>query len=132
MEMDVEVHLSGGGGVSSCPSTYSLSHSANLPLPQDYAEAAEWGILFYHKGSCVYVMYPDMMSLYSATVLDSTSYCQEYNDNFDVQFDGDEPDDVMGLISKCHIPSCFVTPMPPTMSMSMMTMSTSLSSSNNH
>ena len=25
-------------------------------------------------------MYPDMASLYSATVLDSMSYCQEYDD----------------------------------------------------
>ena len=54
MVMDVEDHLSGGGGVSSHPSTYSLSCLAVLPLPQNYAKAAEWGNLFYHKGSCVY------------------------------------------------------------------------------
>ena len=130
--MDVEDHLSGGGGTSSHPSTYSLSHLAVLPLPRNYVEAAEWGNLLYCKGSCVYAMYPDMTSLYSATVLDSTSYCQECDDIIVVQFDEDEPNDVMGLIPKCHIPSCFVTPMPPTMSTSMMTMSTSLSSSYNH
>ena len=77
-------------------------------------------------------MYPDMTSLYSAPVQDSTLYCQEYDGIIVVQFDEDEPNDVMGLIPKCHIPSHFVTPMPLTMSMSMMTISTSLSSSYNH
>ena len=52
-------------------------------------------------------MYPDTTSLYSATVLDSTSYHQEYDDIIVVQFDEDEPDGVMRLIPKCHIPSCF-------------------------
>ena len=33
MVMDVEDHLSGGGGASSHPSTYSLSHLVVLPLP---------------------------------------------------------------------------------------------------
>ena len=111
--MDVEDHSSGGGGASSCPSTYSLLHLAVLPLPQNYAEVAEWGNLFYHKGSHVYAMYPDTTSQYSAPVLDSTSYCQEYNDIIVVQFDEDEPNDVMGLIPKCHIPSCCATPIPP-------------------
>ena len=50
-------------------------------------------------------MYPDMTSPYSATVLDSMSYCQEYGGIIVVQFDEDEPYDVTGLISKCHIPS---------------------------
>ena len=130
--MDVEDHLSGGGGVSSHPSTYSLLCLAVLPLPQKYAKAAEWGNLFYHKRTHVYAMYPDMTSLYSAAVLDSTSYCQEHNDIIVVQFDEDKPNDVMGLIPLCHIPSHFVTPMPLTMSTSMMTMSVSLSSSYNH
>ena len=40
-------------------------------------------------------MNPDMTSLYSVTVVDSMSYCQEYDDIIVVQFDEDEPVDVI-------------------------------------
>jgi hypothetical protein len=43
------------------------------------------------KGSRVYAMYPQTTSLYSATVIDSTTYCREDDDIIVVEFDGEEP-----------------------------------------
>ena len=43
------------------------------------------------KGSRVYAMYPQTTSLYSATVIDSTTYCRDDDDIIVVEFDGEEP-----------------------------------------
>jgi hypothetical protein len=43
------------------------------------------------KGSRVYAMYPETTSLYSATVIDSTTYCRDDDDIIVVEFDGEEP-----------------------------------------
>ena len=43
------------------------------------------------KGSRVYAMYPQTTSLYSATVIDSTTYCRDDDDVIVVEFDGEEP-----------------------------------------
>lgn len=43
------------------------------------------------KGSRVYAMYPHTTSLYSATVIDNTTYCRQDDDIIVVEFDGDEP-----------------------------------------
>ena len=105
--MDVEDN----GGTAHVSPTYSVARHAVLPLPRNYVDAAEWCQFFYRKGSRVFAMYPDTTALYSATVMDSTTYCQENDDIVVVQFDEDEPDET-GAIQKCHIPSRFVTPMP--------------------
>jgi hypothetical protein len=42
------------------------------------------------KGSRVYAMYPQTTSLYSATVIDSTTYCRDDDDIIVVEFDGEE------------------------------------------
>jgi hypothetical protein len=81
-----------------------------LPLPRSFSEAAEW-CQRYRKGSRVYAMYPHTTSLYTATVLDYTTYCREDDDIVVVEFDGDEPDHT-GAIPKCHIPARFVTIIP--------------------
>jgi hypothetical protein len=81
-----------------------------LPLPRSFSEAAEW-CQRYKKGSRVYAMYPHTTSLYTATVLDYTTYCREDDDIVVVEFDGDEPDHT-GAIPKCHIPARFVTIIP--------------------
>lgn len=81
-----------------------------LPLPRSFSEAAEW-CQRYRKGTRVYAMYPHTTSLYTATVLDYTTYCREDDDIVVVEFDGDEPDHT-GAIPKCHIPARFVTVIP--------------------
>ena len=43
------------------------------------------------KGTRVYAMYPQTTSLYSATVIDNTTYCREDDDVVVVEFDGEEP-----------------------------------------
>jgi hypothetical protein len=85
----------------------------------------------------VYAMYPQTTSLYSATVIDSTTYCRGDDDIIVVEFDGEEPGmfstpplsalisytifhtacfcwilDVIGQVPKYHIPARFVTLIP--------------------
>jgi hypothetical protein len=81
-----------------------------LPLPRSFSEASEW-CGRYKKGSRVYAMYPHTTSLYTATVLDHSTYCRDDDDIVVVEFDGDDPDH-MGAIPKCHIPARFVTLIP--------------------
>lgn len=81
-----------------------------LPLPRTFSEAAEWG-QNYKKGSRVYAMYPQTTSLYTATVMDNTTYCRDDDDIIVVEFDGDEADET-GSIPRCHIPARFVTLIP--------------------
>jgi hypothetical protein len=86
-------------------------------------------------------MYPHTTSLYSATVIDSTTYCRQDDDIIVVEFDGDEPGehllcieplcllclagvlilrlywsslllDPTGALPKYHIPARFVTLIP--------------------
>ena len=87
-----------------------LSRSLVLPLPRSFSEAAEWGTRV-KKGTRVYAMYPQTTSLYSATVVDNTTYCRQDDDIIVVEFDGDEPD-ATGQIPKCHIPARFVVIIP--------------------
>jgi SGF29 tudor-like domain len=91
-----------------------VSRSLVLPLPRSIAEAAEWGnyYRFFKKGSRVYAMYPNTTALYTATVVDCTTYCLGDEDVIVVEFDGDEPDAVSGKIPACHIPARFVTLIP--------------------
>lgn len=91
---------------------YTVPRNLVLPLPRNYSEAADWCAVLYRKGSRVLAMYPDTTALYCATVVDSTTYCQELDDIVVVQFDEDEPDEKTGTVPKCHIPSRFVAPMP--------------------
>ena len=95
----------------SSSSSQLVSRSLVLPLPRSFSEAAEWGQCA-KKGSRVYAMYPQTTSLYSATVVDNTTYCRQDDDIIVVEFDGDEPDAVTGLIPQCHIPARFVTLIP--------------------
>jgi hypothetical protein len=115
----------------------SVARSLVLPLPRSYGEAAEWCsrlkkvsvsaqlfvctaavqlILnknhFCLQGYRVYAMYPNTTSLYSATVVDSTTYCRGDDDIIVVEFDGDEPDTTLETMPKCHIPARFVTLIP--------------------
>ena len=53
-----------------------------------------------------------MTSLYSGTVLDSMSYCQEYNDIIVVQFDEDKPNDVMDSFQNVTFPLTLLHPCP--------------------
>lgn len=87
-----------------------VQRSLILPLPRSFSEAAEWSTR-YKKGSRVYAMYPQTTSLYSATVVDATTYCRDDDDIVVVEFDGDEPD-ATGSIPTCHIPARFVTLIP--------------------
>jgi SGF29 tudor-like domain len=87
-----------------------VSRHLVLPLPRSFSEAADW-CHRYRKGSRVYAMYPHTTSLYTATVVDSTTYCRDDDDIVVVEFDGDDPD-VTGAIPKCHIPARFVTMIP--------------------
>jgi len=80
-----------------------------LPLPRSYEEASEWCTRC-RKGSRVYAMYPSTTSLYSATVIDSTTYCRNDDDIVVVEFDGDEDD--FGHLPSRHIPARFVTLIP--------------------
>ena len=59
----------------------------------------------------MYAMYPQTTSLYTATVIDNTTYCREDDDIIVVEFDGDEADET-GSIPRCHIPARFVTLIP--------------------
>lgn len=88
----------------------AVARSLVLPLPRNYSEAAEWG-QHYRKGSRVYAMYPETTSLYTATVVDNTTYCQGDDDIIVVEFDGDESDHT-GSPPKCHIPARFVSFIP--------------------
>jgi hypothetical protein len=81
-----------------------------LPLPRSYGEAAEWNTRI-KKGSRVYAMYPKTTALYSATVIDSTTYCRDDDDIVVVEFDGDDEDE-SGNLPKYHIPARFVTLIP--------------------
>jgi hypothetical protein len=55
-------------------------------------------------------MYPSTTSLYSATVIDNTTYCRNEDDIVVVEFDGDEDD--FGHLPSRHIPARFVTLIP--------------------
>jgi hypothetical protein len=68
----------------------AVTRTLILPLPRSFSEAAEWGSK-YKKGFRVYAMYPMTTSLYSATVIDSTTYCRGDDDIIVVEFDGEEP-----------------------------------------
>ena len=81
-----------------------------LPLPRSYGEAAEWNTRI-KKGSRVYAMYPKTTALYSATVIDSTTFCRGDDDIVVVEFDGDDQDE-SGNLPKYHIPARFVTLIP--------------------
>ena len=95
----------------SSSSSQLVSRSLVLPLPRSFSEAAEWGQRS-KKGSRIYAMYPQTTSLYSATVVDNMTYCRQDDDIIVVEFDGDDPDAVTGLIPQCHIPARFVTLIP--------------------
>lgn len=116
-----------------------VSRNLILPLPRTYSEAAEW-VQRCKKGSRVYAMYPQTTSLYPATVIDSTTYCRDYDDIIVVEFDGEEQGkllvvsqafdlyvcqrmfssnsqpppkkDATGQVPKYHIPARFVTSIP--------------------
>jgi SGF29 tudor-like domain len=105
---DVEEH---DGGAAAA---VLVSRALVLPLPRNVSEAAEWGsqYRFFKKGSRVYAMYPQTTSLYTATVVDCTTYCRGDEDIVVVEFDGDEPDSATGMIPACHIPARFVTLIP--------------------
>jgi hypothetical protein len=81
-----------------------------LPLPRSCSEAAEW-CQRVKRGARVYAMYPQTTSLYSGTVVDSTTWARGDDDIVVVEFDGDEPD-ATGVIPGRHIPARFVTLIP--------------------
>jgi SGF29 tudor-like domain len=91
-------------------SAIKVARSLILPLPRSVSEAADWGQR-YKKGSRVYALYPNTTALYTATILDATTYARDDDDIIVVRFDGDEPD-ASGTIPSCHIPSRFVTLIP--------------------
>jgi hypothetical protein len=105
---DVEEH---DGGAAAA---VFVSRSLVLPLPRSVSEAAEWGNFyrFFKKGSRVYAMYPQTTALYTATVVDCTTYCRRDEDIIVVEFDGDDPDPITGKLPACHIPARFVTLIP--------------------
>ena len=105
---DVEEH---DGGAAAA---VLVSRSLVLPLPRNVTEAAEWGNFyrFYKKGSRVYAMYPQTTALYTATVVDCTTYCRREDDIIVVEFDGGEADPATGKLPACHIPARFVTLIP--------------------
>jgi SGF29 tudor-like domain len=105
---DVDEH---GGGAAAAAATVSVERKLVLPLPRSVSEGAEWTQKVLRKGSRVYAMYPQTTSLYTATVIDSTTYCRGDDDIVVVEFDGDEPD-ASGKMPSCHIPARFVTLIP--------------------
>lgn len=104
-------------------STHHVARSHVLPLPRTPVEASAWALAFLspprkqqHGSSnpiTVYAMYPATTSLYTASVVDSTTYCHGDDDIIVVQFDGDEPDAVTGRVPHRHIPARFVVRVPP-------------------
>jgi len=80
-----------------------------LPLARSHVEGNEWGKRL-RKGSRVYAIYPQSMTLYSATVVDCTTYCRNQDDVIVVEFDGDEDD--RGVIPQRHTLARFVTLVP--------------------
>ena len=92
--------------------TVSVDRTLVLPLPRNVSEATEWAIQLLKKGSRVYAMYPQTTSLYTATVVDCTTYCRGLEDIIVVEFDGDEPDGPSGKLPTHHIPARFVVPVP--------------------
>lgn len=96
--------------VNDTESAIKVSRSLILPLPRSVSEAADWGQR-YKKGSRVYALYPNTTALYTATILDATTYARDDDDIIVVRFDGDEPD-ASGTIPSCHIPARFVTLIP--------------------
>eukprot|EP00559_Dactyliosolen_fragilissimus_P004295 CAMPEP_0184866050 /NCGR_PEP_ID=MMETSP0580-20130426/20493_1 /TAXON_ID=1118495 /ORGANISM="Dactyliosolen fragilissimus" /LENGTH=885 /DNA_ID=CAMNT_0027365503 /DNA_START=160 /DNA_END=2817 /DNA_ORIENTATION=- len=92
------------------PTKVKFLHRKNvLPLPSSYEEAASWGSR-YVKGARVYAMFPSTTSLYPATVVDNTTYCQGRDDIIVVRFDDDEDDKCVQV--ERHIPARFVTLIP--------------------
>ena len=80
-----------------------------LPLPRSFGEASLWQTRI-RKGSRVYAMYPNTTSLYSATVVDASTWCRKDDDIIVCEFDGDEDED--GVLPQRHISARFVTPIP--------------------
>lgn len=80
-----------------------------IPLAKSSCEGNEWGKRL-RKGSRVYAKYPQTTTLYSATVIDCTTYCRNEDDVIIVEFDGDEDED--GNIPQRHILARFVTLVP--------------------
>jgi hypothetical protein len=56
-------------------------------------------------------MYPKTTALYSATVIDSTTYSRDDDEIVVVEFDGDD-EDASGNLPQYHIPARFVTLIP--------------------
>jgi predicted RecA/RadA family phage recombinase len=80
-----------------------------IPLARSTPEGNEWGKRL-RKGSRVYAIYPQTTTLYSATVIDCTTYCRNEDDVIIVEFDGDEDED--GNTPQRHILARFVTLVP--------------------
>lgn len=80
-----------------------------IPLAKSTPEGNEWGKRL-RKGSRVYAKYPQTTTLYSATVIDCTTYCRNEDDVIIVEFDGDEDED--GNTPQRHILARFVTLVP--------------------
>jgi hypothetical protein len=78
-----------------------------IPLAKSTPEGNEWGKRL-RKGSRVYAKYPQTTTLYSATVIDCTTYCRNEDDVIIVEFDGDED----GNTPQRHILARFVTLVP--------------------
>ena len=81
-----------------------------LPLARSHVEGNEWGKRL-RQGSRVYAIYPRTMTLYSATVIDWSTYCRNQDDVIVVEFDDDEVDD-SGVVPQRHILARFVTLVP--------------------
>ena len=92
--------------------TVSVARPLVLPLPRNVSEGTDWASRLIRKGSRVYAMYPQTTSLYTATVVDCTTYCRGLEDIVVVEFDGDEADPATGKIPGHHIPARFVTLIP--------------------
>ena len=92
------------------PNGSTVPRQAVLPLPRSPSEASAWCQRL-KKGYRVYAMYPNTTSLYSATVVDSNTFCRDDDDIVVVEFDGDEAD-ATGSLPKCHIPARFVVLLP--------------------
>lgn len=80
-----------------------------IPLAKSTPEGNEWGKRL-RKGNRVYAKYPQTTTLYSATVIDCTTYCRNEDDVIIVAFDGDEDED--GNTPQRHILARFVTLVP--------------------
>uniref|UniRef100_A0A7S3QFE2 SGF29 C-terminal domain-containing protein n=1 Tax=Chaetoceros debilis TaxID=122233 RepID=A0A7S3QFE2_9STRA len=88
-----------------------VSRQYILPLPQSHEEGNEW-MYRCRKGFRVYAMDPQTSSFHPATVLDSTTYCEDEDNICIIEFDMKDSSTGGTKGIQRHVPARFVTLIP--------------------